>query len=135
MLSRYHHKLAIIIHQYSHRNLNLIRPVEISISTGHRFTTRSKIVKNRIKPEQCWCREVCSPVQHARSPSDFAISTGTRPSFRLDQGRQVHRPVLVNHLRKHQWYMNLFQLTSPLQNDKANLVLDLFKQKLAELEN
>jgi len=45
------------------------------------------------------------------------------------------KPVLVSHLRLHQWYTDLFQLTSPLQNDKAHLVLNLFKQKLAELEN
>ena len=54
----------------------------------------------------------------------------------FDNRMQVpKKPVLVGHLRQHQWYMNLFQLTSPLQNDKAHLVLNLFKQKLAELEN
>jgi hypothetical protein len=30
--------------------------------------------------------------------------------------------------------MDLFQLKAPLQNEKANLVLNLFKQKLAERE-
>ena len=45
------------------------------------------------------------------------------------------KPVLVTHLRQHQWYIDLFQLTSPLQNAKAHLVLNLFKQRLAELEN
>ena len=60
------------------------------------------------------------------------------------------KPVLVSHLRQHQWYMSimqwqehglvymymdLFQLKAPLQNEKAHLVLNLFKQKLTELEN
>ena len=54
----------------------------------------------------------------------------------FDDGMQVpKKPVLVSHLRHHQWCMDLFQLTSPLQNDKAHLALNLFKQKLAELEN
>ena len=32
-------------------------------------------------------------------------------------------------------YRDLFELKAQLQNDKANLVLNLFKKKLAELEN
>ena len=44
------------------------------------------------------------------------------------------KPIFVTHLRNHQWYIDLFELKVPLQSAKTNLVFDLFKKKLNELE-
>ena len=83
--------------------------------------------------ELCQAMNKLSPHQRAAAK---ALHVQELADILFENRMQVpKKPVLVGHLRHHQWYTDLFQLTSPLQNDKAHLVLNLFKQKLAELEN
>ena len=42
------------------------------------------------------------------------------------------KPIVMTHLRDHQWYIDLFELTAPMNYAKADLVFDLFKKKLNE---
>ena len=73
-----------------------------------------------------------SPLQRAAAK---ALHVQELADILFENRMQVpKKPVLVSHLRQHH-YMDLFQLKAQLQNEKANLVLNLFKQKLTELEN